>query len=497
MVPVPDDLPTTKVTQPMAADAAATVITAPTETPQLSGYRCERLLGRGGMGEVWLAQHLALQRNVALKVMRPELAKDRDFAERFLREARAAAKLTHPGVVNVYDAGQADGHLYLAMEYVSGGDLGQFLSSKRASIDQALDLIIRAAEGLQAIHDAGLVHRDLKPDNILIDAQGHPRIADLGLARTQVGDDRMTATGMAMGTPAYMSPEQAQGSPDLDGRSDVYSLAATLFAVLAGRPPFSGPTPYVTVARVLNDPAPNLHTLNPKVPIAVATVIAQALSKQPGMRPASARAFATALEQARHGRTSSSASPQRRHWWLIGGAIAAIVLLGVVIGVSSPPPTSIEPVTPASTPTPTPSSAPTPAPPTMAKAAPPPTPSTDTKTPEATTPTPPVEKKNQPFRAFRDSWRELRGALRTSLPSRLPAVHNATVASLKKHHLDITKNNGGSTSSHLEATLDDGTNLTIALSSGANDSTDVVIQVGKFGDTTRSQTVLQWIKDEL
>jgi len=288
-----------------------------------------------------------------------------------------------------------------------------------------------------------------------------------------------------------MSPEQAQGSPDLDGRCDVYSLAATLFALLAGRPPFSGPTPYVTVAQVLNDPAPNLHTINPKVSIAVATVIAQSLSKQPEKRPASARDFATALEDARHGRTAPHSSGFPR-WWLIGGALAAIVLIGVVIGLTSRPPTSVQPAV-LTTPSPATARAePAPAP-TMAKAAPSTAPTTAAgKVPETSS-----EKRVQPFRAFRDSWRGLRGAERTSLPGHLSSVHNATVAALKKQHLTISKNTGDASSTHLEVTLDDGTNLTIALSSGTGESTDVVIQVGKFGDAARSKTVLQWIKDEL
>lgn len=451
---------------PPAAGQAETTLGS--EIPVLAGYRCERLLGRGGMGEVWLAQHLTLQRSVALKVVRSELGKDPAFAERFLREARVAAALTHPGVVSVHDAGQVAGHLYLAMDYMPGGDLHQRMITRSLTVDQAIDLIIRVADGLQAIHDAGLVHRDLKPDNILLDAKGHPRIADLGLARTQVGDDRMTATGMAMGTPSYMSPEQANGSPDLDGRSDIYSLAATLFALLAGRPPFSGPTPYVTVSQVLNDPAPDLHAINPHVSVAVAAVVAQALAKQPGKRPATARAFATALEQARSGGAALPAPRQRRGLWLIVGVLSTVVIIGVLIAVMTEgDKASASPATPSS-----------------------PKPEASTTTATATT-------SATPRQAFRNALRSVRGTVLGTFKASLPSVHRASVAALTAQKLTLVENRGDSTSARIEAKFGDDEDLTIILSPLAGGATQAAVQVGAFGDEARAKVVLAWIQDEL
>ena len=209
-----------------ASDVTAVLATSSSgAAPTVPGYIIDRLLGRGGMGEVWLAEHATLHRTLALKVLRPELARDPAFVERFLREARAAARINHINVVMVHDAGQIEGCLYLAMEYMPGGDLRSCITNGRGlPLAQAIDLCLGAADGLQALHDAGLIHRDLNPENILLDAAGRPKIADFGLARATQGDDRMTATGQAMGTPAYMSPEQAQGVADVDERSDVHAL---------------------------------------------------------------------------------------------------------------------------------------------------------------------------------------------------------------------------------------------------------------------------------
>jgi len=300
------------LTQAAGGGTAPTAILTP---PQLPGYALERHIGRGGMGDVWLARHQTLDRQVALKVVRGEYASDPAYVDRFLREARAAAKINHPRVVTVHDAGQVNGVLYLAMEYVSGGDLHDHLAGQPMPEAGALRLLSAVAEGLQAIHDAGLVHRDLKPENIFLDAEGLPKIGDLGLARSRAGDDRMTVTGQAVGTPAYMSPEQANGAADIDARSDIYSLAATGFAVLTGRPPFVGATPWATVAQVINDPAPDPRQCNAAISPGVAQALRAALAKDPAQRPATAQAFAHLLTAPAGTVVLPSAAPARRAWW--------------------------------------------------------------------------------------------------------------------------------------------------------------------------------------
>jgi serine/threonine protein kinase len=282
--------------------------------PAIPGYALIKPLGRGGMGEVWLAEHSTLQRTVAIKVLRRELASDPDFAERFLREARSAARVHHPGIVSVFDAGKIGDLLYLTMEYMPGGDLRAYISQMGAQIGsqigsqkrqmpahEAVTLTIALAEALHVIHEAGLVHRDIKPENILRDAHGNVKIADLGLARTTHGDDRMTATGLAMGTPAYMSPEQAQGVNDVDGRSDIYALAATLFTLLSGRAPFVGATPWVIVASVMHDRMPDIRTLASGISDELHYVITKAMAKNRDERYPTARAFAEALRQVNTG----------------------------------------------------------------------------------------------------------------------------------------------------------------------------------------------------
>ena len=306
--------------------------------PQLPGYVVERLLGRGGMGDVWLARHQTLDRQVALKVVRGEYASDPAHVDRFLREARAAAKVNHPRVVTVHDAGQNNGALYLAMEFVPGGDLHGHLAGKPMPEVEAVRLLCAAAQGLQAIHDAGLVHRDIKPENLFLDPDGLPKIGDLGLPRSRAGDDRMTVTGQAVGTPAYMSPEQANGAADIDARSDIYSLAATGFALLTGRPPFIGATPWATVAQVINDPAPDPRQCNPAISANVAIALRAALAKAPAQRPVTAQAFAAMLT-APPGTVVLPPSPSRtaRAWWrwrplqAAAGMVVGVTVAGIIV----------------------------------------------------------------------------------------------------------------------------------------------------------------------
>ena len=292
--------------QPPAAPAP--LATPAPETPDIPGYSIERILGVGGMGMVHLALHQTLQRKVALKIMRADLAGDPLYAARFLREARAAARVSHPAVVQIHDAGAAAGHLYLAMEFLPGGDLRKALADGPLAESAALDTIIAAAAGMAAIHRAGLVHRDLKPENLLRDADGLVKVGDLGLARpTAPGGEHspaahephVTAPGDALGTPAYMAPEQAEGAADLDARCDVYGLAATLYTLLTARPPFTGPTTWAVVHQVISAPPPDPRAENPAISGLTAALVQRAMAKERLARPASMDDFAAELTACR------------------------------------------------------------------------------------------------------------------------------------------------------------------------------------------------------
>src|SRR4051812_17804069 len=193
------------------ASREPTSVPAAAEPPHIPGYVIEGPIATGGLGVVWRARHETLQRRVAIKIMRADLADDPAYVERFLREARSAASVSHPGVVAVHDAGFVDRQLYLAMELVEGGDLRARIGGGAMPEPIALEIMIRVCGAVSAIHRAGLVHRDLKPENVLLGLDGQPKVADLGLARPTGADDRMTTTGEALGTPAYMAPEQATG----------------------------------------------------------------------------------------------------------------------------------------------------------------------------------------------------------------------------------------------------------------------------------------------
>jgi serine/threonine protein kinase len=247
----------------------------------IGNYRIIDQLGAGGMGIVYKAHHDSLKRMVALKVMRPDLARDQNFINRFLREGRAAATVDHPNVVPVYDAGFADGHLYQAMRYVPGGDLASLLHrSGTLPEDHAVLITLSCIAGLQAISDAGMIHRDLKPANILLEANGVPRLADLGLVR-MVSATELSLPGSPQGTPHFMSPEQARAARDLDIRSDIYALGVTLFCMLCGQPPFSGDSPYDVVANVLYQPNPDPRSVQPGISAGTAALVMKAMAKLP------------------------------------------------------------------------------------------------------------------------------------------------------------------------------------------------------------------------
>ena len=260
-------------------------------------YLVRRELGAGGMAVVYLADDPRHGRPVAVKVMRPELAAALG-PERFLREIRIAAGLRHPHIVPLYDSGEADGLLYYVMPYVEGESLRDRLRRERQlPVDEALGIAREVADALAHAHEHELIHRDIKPENILLEG-GHALVADFGIARA-VGSaattQLTTATGLAIGTPAYMSPEQALGDAAVDARSDVYALGCVLYEMLAGEPPYTGPTAQAIMARQLAEPVRSLRTVRETVPDQLERAVMRALARVPADRFPSATAFRDAL----------------------------------------------------------------------------------------------------------------------------------------------------------------------------------------------------------
>jgi serine/threonine protein kinase/tetratricopeptide (TPR) repeat protein len=260
-------------------------------------YVVQRELGSGGMATVYLAEEVKHARPVAIKVLRPELGVSFGH-ERFLREIGIAARLSHPHLVPLLDSGEVHGHLYYVSAYVPGGSLRERLEREhRLPVADALRITAEVGAALDYAHRAGFVHRDVKPENVLF-ADGHALLADFGIARAFSLEDGtlMTQSGMAIGTPAYMSPEQASGEQHLDGRSDVYSLACVLYEMLTGEPPFSGGMAQTIMARHVTETPRKLRALAPDVPAAVEAAVSRALAKDPSHRFASVTAFTAALQ---------------------------------------------------------------------------------------------------------------------------------------------------------------------------------------------------------
>ena len=276
---------------------------------QLGGYRIESVIGRGGMGVVYLAEQVRLERQVALKVIAPELAADEAFRTRFERESRLAASIDHPNVVPVYEAGEADGLLYIAMRYVRGTDLKALLAEGPLDPRRATGIVSQVAAALDAAHASGLVHRDIKPGNVLIEqAPGGERayLSDFGLTKRISSTSGITATGFIVGTLDYIAPEQVQGAA-VDARTDVYALACVLFHALSGRVPFERDNDMAKMYAHANLPAPSLREAAPQVPPALEDVIQRGLAKDPDDRYASAGDLGRAAEAAVRGETPTVA----------------------------------------------------------------------------------------------------------------------------------------------------------------------------------------------
>jgi serine/threonine protein kinase/tetratricopeptide (TPR) repeat protein len=262
-------------------------------------YAIERELGRGGMATVYLARDLKHERQVAIKAFKPELAATLGH-ERFLRETKFTAQLSHPNIVPLLDSGDADGVLFYVMPYVDGESLRERLQRERQlSVEAAVQIVREIADALGYAHSQGVIHRDIKPENILL-ASGHALLADFGIARAMVAPEteKLTQAGFAVGTPAYMSPEQATGDRDLDGRTDIYSLACVLYEMLTGDPPFSGRSPQAVIARAVADPPQPVRTVRPSVPTAVEQAVLKALAKAAADRFETAAQFVGALDAA-------------------------------------------------------------------------------------------------------------------------------------------------------------------------------------------------------
>ena len=261
-------------------------------------FLIEKLLGRGGMGSVYLAREASLDRLVAIKVLPPDRAQSADLRERFRREARTAAQLSHPNIVPLLTFGEEDGLMFFVMGYVEGEPLSQRVQREgRLQAGEAIRILSELAEALGYAHGRGVVHRDVKPENILLEApRGVVRLTDFGVAKGLTSTSSLTTEGAVIGTPHYMSPEQASGRADVDTRSDIYSMGALAFTLLTGRPPFTGRTPSDILRQHLSQDPPRLRDLNPELPAALDDAVRRCLAKEPKARWATAGDFAKALQ---------------------------------------------------------------------------------------------------------------------------------------------------------------------------------------------------------
>ena len=305
-------------------------------------YRVEREIGQGGMAIVYLAEDLKHHRQVAVKVLRPELAAVVG-TERFHHEIDIAAQLTHPHILPLYDSGEGDGFLYYSMPYVEGESLRDRLEREgQLPLEEALKIACEVGDGLNYAHSHDVVHRDIKPGNILL-SDSHAVISDFGIARaiSVAGGERVTQTGISMGSPLYMSPEQASGDERLDGRSDIYSLACVLYEMLAGEPPFTGRTPQAVLARHMSSTMPPLQAMRDTIPEGLENAVEKALHTSPADRFSTAEQFAQAIEATAHETTLTSTARPRRPTQsrgaltLVGASLGYLIAFFVVFQVAN------------------------------------------------------------------------------------------------------------------------------------------------------------------
>ncbi|HEV8335842.1 MAG TPA: serine/threonine-protein kinase [Candidatus Polarisedimenticolia bacterium] len=273
----------------------------------LNNYRVEELLGKGGMGEVYRAVDTRLGRPVALKILRPDLVGDAERRRRFLQEARAASTVNHPAIAQIYEIGESDDTTFITMEYVDGSTIRQLVSRRELDLPAAVEVGIQVGDGLARAHEAGIIHRDIKSDNVMVTKDGHPKILDFGLAKLldsgegEAGSSRMetltrTHAGMILGTITYMSPEQARGLP-ADRRSDVFSYGILLYEMTAGKVPFQGASALDTLHAIAYEPTQPVTTIRTNVPYSLQKVIDRCMQKKPEERYQDLRDAVTELKK--------------------------------------------------------------------------------------------------------------------------------------------------------------------------------------------------------
>ncbi len=298
----------------------------------LGTYRVRELVGRGGMGRVYAAEHLLLGKQVAIKVLLPKYSQDPDTVGRFFNEAKAATLIRHPGIVEVFDFGRhVDGSAYIVMELLEGESLATRLLRGRPSIDRVRDIAQQVCAALAAAHDKGIVHRDLKPDNVFLTRDPALRnglrvkLLDFGIAKLARGTDgaAKTQTGLIMGTPLYMAPEQCAGAKQVDFAADLYSLGCVVFEMLAGRTPFVAAGVGEILAAHILTPAPTLREVNPSAPVELEGVVGRLLAKKPEDRYASARAVAIAFGEKEEEPTSGTVPVPRRSAVAVASTVSA------------------------------------------------------------------------------------------------------------------------------------------------------------------------------